>query len=125
MRIFFYILMVAAATSVQAQSERTRLQCDGQYSNFLTGVRDVPDTGGYVEVRKSNVRVVSVIGFEGDYVVNFSNESRICFAASEDERIQGCLNRFTGNLSLNQRNKHPERFDQLWSGKCSPARPLF
>ena len=125
MRIIFFILMFVAAASVQAQSERTRLQCDGEYSNFLTGVRDVPDTGAYVEVRKSSVKVVSVIGFEGNYVVNFSNESRICFAASEDERIQGCLNRFTGKLSLHQRNKNPERFDQLWSGKCSPARPLF
>ena len=114
-----------AASASQAKSEITKLQCDGEYSNFVTGVKDIADTGGYVEVQKSSVKVVSVIGFEGSYVVSSTNESRICFVAPDDKRMQGCLNRFTGKLSLYQRATKPDRFDQLWNGKCSPARPLF
>ena len=117
--------MLIAAASVHAKQEITRLQCDGEYSNFVTGVKDIADTGGYVEVQKSRVKVVSVLGFERTYIVNLTNESRICFVASDDKNMQGCLNRFTGNLSLYQRVNQSDRLDQLWSGKCSPARPLF
>lgn len=125
MRKVLCLLMLIAAASVHAKQEITRLQCDGEYSNFVTGVKDIADTGGYVEVQKSRVKVVSVLGFERTYVVNLTNESRICFVASDDKNMQGCLNRFTGNLSLYQRVNQSDRLDQLWSGKCSPARPLF
>jgi hypothetical protein len=130
MRKLFCLLMLVATTSVQAQQEILKLQCDGRYSNFLTGYKDVVDTGGYVEVQKSNVKVVSVIGFEGNYAVYSDNESRICFVNPEDKLTQGCLNRFTGELQLHQQSKKPRQgdfggFDQLWNGKCSPARPLF
>jgi hypothetical protein len=125
MRKVLCLLMLIAAASVHAKQEITRLQCDGEYSNFVTGVKDIADTGGYVEVQKSRVKVVSVLGFERTYIVNLTNESRICFVASDDKNMQGCLNRFTGNLSLYQRVNQSDRLDQLWSGKCSPARPLF
>jgi hypothetical protein len=117
--------MLIASASVHAKQEITRLQCDGEYFNFVTGVKDIADTGGYVEVQKSRVKVLSVLGFERTYIVNLTNESRICFVASDDKNMQGCLNRFTGNLSLYQRVNQSDRLDQLWSGKCSPARPLF
>jgi len=125
MRKVLCLLILIASASVHAKQEITRLQCDGEYSNFVTGVKDIADTGGYVEVQKSRVKVVSVLGFARTYVVNLTNESRICFVASDDKNMQGCLNRFTGNLSLYQRVNQSDRLDQLWSGKCSPARPLF
>jgi hypothetical protein len=121
---FCFLLMLVVASPVQAQPEKTRLQCDGRYSDFLSGHTDIADTGGYVEVQKSKVKVVSVVGFDGNYAVNSVNESRICFVKPEDKRIQGCLNRFTGELSLHQ-SMNSQKFDQLWRGKCSPARPLF
>lgn len=128
MRKVLCLLMLIASVSVHANQEITRLQCDGEYSNFVTGVENIANTGGYVEVHKSHVKVVSVLGFERTYVVNLTNESRICFVASDGKNMDGCLNRFTGNLSLYQRVKlvdRLDRIDQLWSGKCSPARPLF
>lgn len=126
----FCVLMLVASTSALAQEEVRRLQCDGKYSNFLTGNKDVVNKGGYVEVQKSSVRIVSVIGFEGNYSVHFTNESRVCFIDPKDKLIQGCLNRFSGELQLHQQSKNPRQgdfgaFDQFWDGKCSPARPLF
>ena len=125
MRKFCFLLMFVVASSVQAQPEKTRLQFDGKYSNFLTGHKDITDTGGYVEVQKSDVKVVAIIGFEGNFAMNLANGSRICFVKPEDKRTQGCLNRFTGELHLHQQSSKPQQLDQLWSSKCSPARLLF
>lgn len=130
MRIVLSIMMLIATSSAPAQQKVTRLQCDGKYSNFLTGYRDVVDRGGYVEIQETTVKVVSVIGFEGTYTVHSANEARVCFTHPEDKLILGCLNRFTGQLQLNQQSKKPRPgdfggFDQLWDGKCSPARPMF
>jgi len=126
----FAMLIVFAATSALGQQEVTRLQCDGKYSNFLTGYRDVPDKGGYVEVQKSSVKVVSVLGFEGTYAVRNANEARVFFVHPEDNLIQGSLNRFSGQLQLHQQSKKPRPgdfggFDQLWEGTCRSARPMF
>ena len=130
MRIVLGTLIVIAAIPALAQQEVTRLQCDGKYSNFLTGYRDIGDKGGYVEIQKTSVKVVSVIGFEGTYSVYSANEARVCFTHPEDKLTQGCLNRFSGELQLHQQSKKPRTgdfggFDQLWQGKCSPARPMF
>lgn len=125
MQIIFYLLMLAAATTVHAQAKTTKLQCDGEFSNFLTGMTGFQDTGGYVEVGNSSVKVVQVLGYEGNYFINRSDESRICFVAPEDKRMQGCLNRFTGNLSFTTQNGPTERIEKAWTGKCTPARPLF
>lgn len=129
MRIVLGTLIAVAAVPAFAQ-EITRLQCDGKYSNFLTGYRDIGDKGGYVEIQKTSVKVVSVIGFEGTYAVYSANEARVCFTHPADKRIQGCLNRLSGELQLHQQSKKPRTgefggFDQLWQGRCSPARPMF
>ena len=130
MKCVLAILIAIATVPTWAQQEITRLQCDGKYSNFLTGYRDVPDKGGYVEIQKSSVKVVSVIGFEGTYAVYSANEARVCFKHPEDKLIQGCLNRLSGQLQLHQQSKKPRPshfggFDQLWGGTCTPARPMF
>ena len=126
----FAILIAIAAVPTWAQHEVTRIQCDGKYSNFLTGYRDVADKGGYVEVQKSSVKVVSVIGFEGTYAVRTADEARVFFVHPENNLIQGSLNRFSGQLQLHQQSKKPRPgdfggFDQLWEGTCTPARPMF
>lgn len=126
----FAILIAVAGAPASAQPEVTHLQCDGKYSNFLTGYRDVQDKGGYVEVQKSSVRVVSVIGFEGTYAVRTANEARVFFVHSDDNLIRGSLNRFSGQLQLHQQSKKPRSgdfggFDQMWEGTCTTARPMF
>ena len=130
MRIFLMILAFLLAAPAFAQREVTRLQCDGKYSNFLTGYRDVDTKGSYVEIQKAGVKVISLIGFDGTYDVYSSNEARICFVHPEDKLVQGCLNRFSGQLQLHQQSKEPRAgdyggFDQLWEGNCTSARPLF
>ena len=130
MRFVLGILIAIATTLALAQQEVTRLQCDGKYSNFLTGYRDIGTKGGHVEIQKTSVKVVSVIGFEGTYAVYLADEARVCFTHPEDKLFQGCLNRFNGQLQLHQQSKKPRPgdfggFDQLWDSKCSPARPLF
>lgn len=130
MGIFLRILMLIVSTSALAQQDVTRLQCDGKYSNFLTGYKDVENGGGYVEIQKTSVKVVSIFGFDGTYTVYLANEAQACFKHPGDGLIQGCLNRLTGQLQLSQQSKKPRPgdfggFDQLWNGKCSPARPIF
>ena len=130
MKSVLAILIAIAAVPTWAQHEITRLQCDGKYSNFLTGYRDVPDKGGYVEVQKSSVKVVSIIGFEGTYAVRTANEAGVFFVHPENNLIQGSLNRLSGKLQLHQQSKKPRPgdfggFDQLWEGICTPARPMF
>ena len=130
MRIILSILLLIATASALPQQTVTRLQCDGKYSNFLTGYKDVEVRGGYVEIQKASVKVVSVIGFEGTYAVHLANEAQVCFVHPEDRLIQGCLNRLTGRLQLSQQSKKPRTgdfggFEQLWDGKCTPARPTF
>jgi len=130
MRPIVVFLTAIIASHALAQQDVTRLQCDGKYSNFLTGYRDVPDKGGYVEIRKTNVKVVSVIGFEGAYDVRTADEARVFFVHPENKLIQGSINRFTGQLQLHQQSKKPRPgdfggFDQLWEGTCSPARRMF
>ncbi len=130
MRILLIILMLVTTTSALAQQEVIRLQCSGKYSNFLTGHRDIGNKGGYVQVYGNSVKVVSVIGFEGTYVLYSTNEAGVCFIHPEDKLFQGCLNRLTGQLQLHQQSKKPRPgdfggFDQLWDGTCNPARPIF
>ena len=130
MRPIVVFVTAIIASHALAQQDVTRLQCDGKYSNFLTGYRDVPDKGGYVEIRNTSVKVVSVIGFEGAYDVHTADEARVFFVHPENKLIQGSINRFTGQLQLHQQSKKPRPgdfggFDQLWEGTCSPARRKF
>lgn len=130
MRRVLVVLIVLVAGEALAQPDVTRLQCDGKYSNFLSGHRDVPSKGGYVEIHKSSVKVVSIVGFEGTYNVHTTNEAQLSFVHPEDKLFQGSINRFSGQLQLHQQSKNPRAgdfggFDQLWEGTCTPARRLF
>ena len=103
MKAILAVLMVVVVGQALAQSEVTRLQCNGKYSNFLSGYQDVPDNGGYVEIRKSTVKVVAIIGFEGTYNVHTAtNEAKVFFVHPDDRLILGSINRFTGQLQMNQ-----------------------
>ncbi len=130
MRAAFAVLMVVIVGQALAQSDVTGLQCEGNYSEFLSGLRDVPNKGGYVEIQKSSVKIVAVIGFEGTYKVHTANEASVFFMHPDDELIQGSINRFTGQLQIHQQSKKPRSgdfggFDRMWEGTCTPAHRMF
>jgi hypothetical protein len=105
-------------------------QCDGKYSDFLRGTRDVEHRGGYVEVSQDSVRVVAIPGFEATYKVSTRGDKAICFVLPADKLFQGCINRFSGQLSLSKLSAKPRpgefgRLDLLWYGNCRTAKPLF
>lgn len=124
------MILLAAASVAWAQQGSTRLQCDGKYSDFLRGIRDVESRGGYVEVRKDSVRVVAIPGFDATYTVNTNSDTAICFVLSTDRLFQGCINRFSGQLSMSKLSAKPRSgesggVDLVWYGNCRPAKPLF
>jgi hypothetical protein len=124
------MLLLAGAPAAWAQQGTASLQCDGKYSNFLRGVRDVEQRGGYVEVRQDSVKVAGIPGFEATYKVSTKGDKAICFAHPTDKLFQGCINRFSGQLSLSKLSARPRpgdhgKLDLLWYGNCRTARPLF
>jgi hypothetical protein len=124
------LILLAASSVAWAQHGTTRLQCDGKYSDFLRGTRDVDSRGGYVEVRKDSVKVVSIPGFDATYRVSTNSDTAICFVLEAEPLFQGCINRFSGQLSITKQSATPRpgdagRVDRLWYGTCRPAKPLF
>lgn len=124
------MLLLAAASGSWAQQEVTRLQCDGTFSNYLQNALEVPNQGGYVEIRKHSVKLVSIYGFDGDYEILNSNEAKVYFGLADDRLLLGNLNRFSGELSVNRQRAKPiggdfGGFEKVWRGKCRPAKPMF
>ena len=125
------MLLLACASLAWGQQGVARLQCDGKYSDFLRGTRDVESRGAYVEVTRESVKVVSIPGFEASYKVSTVSDTAICFALSADKLVQGCINRFSGQLSLSKLSAKPRSgdvgggVDLLWYGTCRTAKALF
>jgi len=123
-------ILLAAASAAWAQQGTARLQCEGKFSDLLHGSRDVESRGGYVEVRKDSVKVVSIPGFDATYAVSTSSNTAICFVLPADRLFQGCINRYSGQLSMSKLSAKPRAgqaggVDLLWYGSCHPAKPLF
>lgn len=124
------VIFLAAASIAWGQQGTARLQCDGKHSDFLRGTRDVESRGGYVEVRHDSVKVVSIPGFDATYKVSTKGVRAICFVHPTDKHLQGCINRFSGQLSLTKLSTRPRSadfggVDLLWYGSCRPEKPLF
>ncbi len=124
------VIFLAAAPIAWAQQGPARLQCDGKHSDFLRGTRDVESRGGYVEVGQDSVKVVAIPGFDATYKVTTRGERAICFIHPTDRLFQGCINRFTGQLSLTRQSAKPGpdgagKAELLWYGNCRTAKPLF
>jgi hypothetical protein len=124
------MLLLAGASLAWAQQGTARLQCDGKYSDFLRGTRDAESRGGYVEVSQDSVKLVGIPGFEATYKVSTKGDKAICFVLPADKLFQGCINRFSGQLSLSKLSAKPRpgehgKLDLLWYGNCRTAKPLF
>src|SRR3990172_10008717 len=124
------MILLAAASVVWAQQGPARLQCDGKHSDFLRGTRDVESRGGYVEVARDSVKVVSIPGFDATYKESTKGVRAICFVHPTDKHLQECINRFSGQLSLTKLSTRPRSadfggVDLLWYGSCRPEKPLF
>ena len=124
------VIFLAAASIAWGQQGTARLQCDGKHSDFLRGTRDVESRGGYVEVGRDSVKVIAIPGFDATYKVSTKGVRAICFVHPTDKHLQGCINRFTGQLSLTKLSTKPRSADfggadLLWYGNCRPEKPLF
>ena len=124
------VLLFAAISGAWAQQGITRLQCDGTFSDYIKNIQNVESRGGYVEIRRDSIKVVEIIGFAETYSIVSTSEASICFALPSDKLLLGCLNRFSGELSMNRQRTTPQsgdfgRFEKIWTGVCRPAKPLF
>ena len=129
-RNLFAVLLLAATSEAWAQQGITRLQCDGNFSNFVQNIRDVEVRGGYVEIRKDSVRVLSIVGFsspEGTtYRISREYEANVSFVHPTDELYYGSLNRLSGRLQLfHLAEKSGNKLSQIFYGDCRTAKPLF
>lgn len=125
------MIFLAASSLAWAQQGTSRLQCDGKSSDFLHGTRDVESRGGYVEVSRDRVKVAAIPGFEATYNVTTVSHTAVCFVHPTDKLFQGCINRFSGQLSLSKLSTKPRSgdvgggVDLLWYGSCRTAKALF
>lgn len=130
MKYFIASLALLASADAWAQQTVTRLQCDGKYSSYVDKVQDAPTKGGFVEIRKDAVKLLAFPVFNAPdgstYRVSNETEASICFQLPDDKKFSGCLNRFSGVLTLTKWNaSNSKKIDYLYTGECRLAKPLF
>lgn len=130
MKMLLIALTISLASSCAlAQQSITRLQCEGNYTNYQNNIHDLKIKGGFIEIQKDNVKVVEILGFaspEGTkYLVSSTNEARVCFKFDANSQYFGCLNRFSGELQLSQMSEDRNKIVQLYNGNCYPIKSLF
>ncbi len=130
MKLLLGLMLLMGASETWAQAEVIRLQCDGNYSDFSTDIRNVESRGDFVEIKKDTVRLVDFVMFAGPkgvtYRITDSNETRIAFMLPTNTSYGGTLNRLSGNISLSVQDPINEnKLRAIYSGVCRPAKPLF
>ena len=120
-RVLVATIWLIPATAALAQ-EPVKLQCKGTYSNFSEKIMDAPVNGMYVEIHKEHIKVLSTPGFNGSYQITNRLENGIGFQHEADAAYSGFLNRFSGQISLSQKQTS-NRYAQLLSADCARAKP--
>lgn len=105
------------------------LHCDGTYTDYTSSdLRDVPTKGIYVEISDRKMKIFGAPGFDAEYIVTNTIKTGIGFEAVTNGDYQGFLNRYSGALSITQRNANS---DGSWKAKtginatCKKAVALF
>ena len=90
-RYVLAVLLLVVTPGTLAQQGLTRLQCDGQYSNFDSDsdTRGLEIHGGYLDVSKETVKFVSIVGFATTYDISFENETTVCFVLQTNKFYSG------------------------------------
>lgn len=123
-------LMLCSPLVCMAQTAvSSKLQCDGTYTDYTSSdLRDVPVKGIYIEIYGKKIKIVGAPGFDTTYLVINTAEHGVLFQADLNKDYEGFLNRYSGMLSVTQKQYNP---DGTWKAKtgisaaCKKAVPLF
>jgi hypothetical protein len=129
MIIVFILVSSSALCSAQDQSP-IKLQCEGTYSDFSKpDIRDIPVKGIYIEISGNRVTVLGAPGFDSTYSVINRMENGLGIQLDSDRSYEGFLNRFSGELSLMEKDNIAKdgsyKIKQMLSAVCYKARSLF
>ncbi|WP_447731652.1 hypothetical protein [Rhodanobacter soli] len=115
----------------QDRSGQTGLVCHGTYSDYsLASVRDSPVSGIYLQVSNDRVKVQGAAGLDGTYSVIHRLENGIGIQIASNQAFSGFLNRFSGKLSLMEKDgmvKPDGSFQvrQILNADCAKAHSIF
>lgn len=127
----FVVLVLAFGFNGAAYSKDiVRLQCDGKYSNFREpDMHDLPIDGIYIEVLDGKIKISGATGFESDFLIIRNSAAGIGFYSALGSTQEGYLNRYSGRLSLSEREIYADsngpKLKILINAKCKKAAPIF
>ena len=125
--IFFAILIAKNALSQDVTP--TMLVCNGKYSNYKLNVRDVDFKGAVIKVFKSHVYINGFpMSFHSEqrYTITNISSNSIRFTHDENSKFNGNLNRFTGEINLNEFQENSDtKVDQIIFGSCGFKERIF
>jgi len=134
MRILLAIILAALPSGLciaQGASGATDLECHGTYSNYSSAnIREIAVSGIYIKVSNDSVKVHGTMGLDANYSVTNRQENGIGIQLASNAAFSGFLNRFSGQLSLMERDgavKPDGSFQvrQILNAICAKASSIF